>query len=79
MLADELKLFLFFNLSELEDSEEKEDKDTWYNQFFNSEDSDNDLLELYFIFLISLAFILLKMIYKEYSTRACIKVIYMLE
>jgi hypothetical protein len=79
LLADELELSLSLNSSELEDSEEEEDEDTWYNQPFNSEDLDDDLLELCFILPISLVFILPKTIYKEHSTGARIKAIYILK
>jgi hypothetical protein len=77
--ADESELSLSLNLSELEDSEEEEDKDTWYNQPSDSEDSDDDSLELCFTLPISSVFILSKTIRKEYSTRARIKAIYMLK
>jgi transposase len=77
--ADESELSLPLNSSELEDSEEEEDEDAWYNQPSNSEDSDDDSLEPCFTLPTSSAFILPKTIRKEHSTGARIKAIYMLE
>jgi hypothetical protein len=80
LLADELALSLPNNSLELKDSEEEEeDEDAWYNRPFDSDDSDDDSLELCLTFLTSLAFTMPKTTRKEHSTGARIKAIYMLE
>jgi hypothetical protein len=62
-----------------EEEEGEEDKDTWYNIPFNSDNLDDDSPEPCLTLLTSLAFTIPKTTRKEYNTGARIKAIYILE